>query len=122
MHCIEQCSTRCQPRITHAINSGGIHHVVGQCGVGLSTTSQSTERVEHSRTQETDKSDHQKLHLRRSIPGDIQSEDTALSVFPSGRQSGVVEVAVAIAIVVVDRSDMLVGGPSGLFVGRHDGR
>lgn len=65
------------------MNKRVIYHLICQCRISLSTTSHTTQSVEHSRTQEADKCDHDKLHLRTGVPGDIERTDLALAVHPS---------------------------------------
>lgn len=49
---------------------GQTHHVVGQGSVGLTTSTKTTQRVEHTRTQETNKGDQTELDGGRGVPWD----------------------------------------------------
>lgn len=58
---------------------GKTHHVVGQGSIGLTTSTKTTQRVEHTRTQETDEGDQTELYGGRGVPWDY----AATSIHPS---------------------------------------
>lgn len=65
------------------LEKSGAYHVVGQLGIGLTTTTETTESVEHAGAQEAHKGDHTQLELGRGIPAHVVLADTDFLVHPS---------------------------------------
>lgn len=65
------------------LQKSGTYHVVGQLGIGLTTTTETTESVEHAGAHEADKGDHAQLELGRRIPAHVELADTDGLVHPS---------------------------------------
>lgn len=72
------------------MGSGGeAYHVVCKSGIGLSTSSHTTESVEHAGAEEADKCNHAQLNPWGRIPGNIDTSNATTSVLPACRESDI---------------------------------
>lgn len=76
------------------LNSGkiksGTYHVVGQLGIGLTTTAQTAESVEHAGAHEADESDHAELELGGGVPANIPLTNADALVHPTAGTDDIV--------------------------------
>ena len=61
-------------------------HLISESMVGLASTSEAAQGIEHARAEETDEGDQQKLDSRRSVPRHEPGAKLAPSIHPSLRQ------------------------------------